>query len=84
MFEPLYNEYVFLFFKTDWQPAHNERQLVKVVGPVAERPEKSALPSDIDQHAFSKFTNIYFKVNNNSSFVEYTYLQILSNKLYLG
>lgn len=41
---------------------HNERQLVKVVGPIVEIQEQYALPNDIDQHAFSKFTNIYFKV----------------------
>lgn len=46
----------------EWQPLHNERQLVKVVGPIVEIQEQYALPNDIDQHAFSKFTNIYFKV----------------------
>jgi len=36
--------------------------LVKVVGPIVEIQEQYTLPNDIDQHAFSKFTNIYFKV----------------------
>lgn len=45
----------------EWQPLHNKRQLVKVVGPIVEIQEQYALPNDIDQHAFSKFTNIYFK-----------------------
>ncbi|XP_054281634.1 unconventional myosin-XV-like isoform X2 [Macrosteles quadrilineatus] len=55
-------ELAFIFNKLDdWQPPHSERQLVKVVGPVVERPQPSTLPGDIDQHAFSKFTNIYFK-----------------------
>ncbi|XP_075232051.1 unconventional myosin 10A isoform X3 [Lycorma delicatula] len=56
-------ELAFIFNKIEeWQPVHNERQLVKVVGSVVEKPEPVAsLPSDIDQHAFSKFTNIYFK-----------------------
>lgn len=46
----------------DWTPVHSERQLVKVVGHVVEPEEKYSLPQDIDQHPFSKFTNIYFKV----------------------
>ncbi|RZF46223.1 hypothetical protein LSTR_LSTR010885 [Laodelphax striatellus] len=55
-------ELAFMFNKLEeWQPVHNERQLVKVVGPVVEKPMQASLPSDIDQHAFSKFTNIYFK-----------------------
>lgn len=53
---------IFLF--TEWQPLHNERQLVKVIGPIVEIQEQYTLPNDIDQHAFSKFTNIYFKVNS--------------------
>lgn len=51
-----------MFWIIEWQPLHNERQLVKVVGPIVEIQEQYALPNDIDQHAFSKFTNIYFKV----------------------
>jgi myosin-15 len=49
----------------DWQPVHSERHLVKVVGGVAGRPdsERHHLPHDIDSHAFTKFTNIYFKVS---------------------
>jgi myosin XV len=50
------------FWIIEWQPLHNKRQLVKVVGPIVEIQEQYALPNDIDQHAFSKFTNIYFKV----------------------
>lgn len=47
----------------DSQPVHNERQIVKVVGPVVEKKDMYELPPDIDQHVFSKFTNIYFKVS---------------------
>ena len=46
----------------DTQPAHSERQIVKVVGPVLEKKEAYELPPDIDHHGFSKFSNIYFKV----------------------
>lgn len=53
--------YLYILF-SEWQPLHNERQLVKVVGPIVEIQEQYSLPNDIDQHAFSKFTNIYFKV----------------------
>lgn len=45
----------------DWEPAHTERNLVKVVGNVSTVPRKYHLPQDIDYHAFTKFTNIYFK-----------------------
>lgn len=50
---------------SDWQPVHSERHLVKVVGGVAGRSDSEHyhLPHDIDSHAFTKFTNIYFKVS---------------------
>ena len=53
---------------TDWQPVHSERHLVKVVGGVAGHSDSEPhhlhhLPHDIDSHAFTKFTNIYFKVS---------------------
>lgn len=55
-------ELAFVFNKIDdWTPVHSERQLVKVVGHVVEPEEDYNLPTDIDQHPFSKFTNIYFK-----------------------
>ncbi|XP_014277405.1 unconventional myosin-XV isoform X2 [Halyomorpha halys] len=55
-------ELAFVFNKIDdWTPVHSERQLVKVVGHVVEPEENNTLPQDIDQHPFSKFTNIYFK-----------------------
>ncbi|XP_065213017.1 unconventional myosin-XV isoform X2 [Planococcus citri] len=55
-------ELAFVFNKLeDTQPVHNERQIVKVVGPVVEKKEMYELPVDVDQHVFSKFTNIYFK-----------------------
>ncbi|XP_073998346.1 unconventional myosin 10A isoform X4 [Rhodnius prolixus] len=55
-------ELAFVFNKLeDWQPIHTERQLVKVVGHVVDKDDNYTLPSDIDQHPFSKFTNVYFK-----------------------
>ncbi|PNF27702.1 hypothetical protein B7P43_G13754 [Cryptotermes secundus] len=59
-------ELAFIFSKLDdWQPVHSERHLVKVVGGVAGRSDSEHyhLPHDIDSHAFTKFTNIYFKVS---------------------
>ncbi|KAE8738384.1 hypothetical protein FOCC_FOCC016139, partial [Frankliniella occidentalis] len=55
-------ELAFIFSKLDdWQPTHTERNLVKVVGGVPPRPDRYFLPNDIDYHAFTKFTNVYFK-----------------------
>ncbi|CAB3362581.1 Hypothetical predicted protein [Cloeon dipterum] len=55
-------ELAFIFSKLDdWQPIHSERNLVKVVGALPSRSDRYYLPHDIDQHAFTKFTNIYFK-----------------------
>ncbi|KAF4528217.1 hypothetical protein B566_EDAN016927, partial [Ephemera danica] len=55
-------ELAFIFSKLDdWQPVHSERNLVKVVGGVPARPDRYYLPHDIDYHAFTKFTNVYFK-----------------------
>uniref|UniRef100_A0A0K8SUT5 Unconventional myosin-XV n=1 Tax=Lygus hesperus TaxID=30085 RepID=A0A0K8SUT5_LYGHE len=56
-------ELAFVFNKIEeWQPVHTERQLVKVVGHVVDKEnERYNLPSDVDQHPFSKFSNIYFK-----------------------
>jgi len=62
------------FWVIEWQPLHNKRQLVKVVGPIVEIQEQYALPNDIDQHAFSKFTNIYFKVIYNILHITYYYI----------
>ncbi|KAI4498543.1 hypothetical protein M0802_006249 [Mischocyttarus mexicanus] len=55
-------ELAFIYSKLDdWQPTHTERNLLKVVGQVISMPNSYVLPSDIDQHQFSKYTNIYFK-----------------------
>lgn len=56
-------ELAFIYSKLDdWQQIHTERNLVKVVGTVIPLSSTNyKLPSDIDQHQFSKFTNIYFK-----------------------
>ncbi|XP_043281933.1 unconventional myosin-XV isoform X2 [Venturia canescens] len=55
-------ELAFIYSKLDdWQPTHTERNLLKVVGTVIPMVHTYNLPGDIDQHQFSKFTNIYFK-----------------------
>ncbi|XP_076381481.1 unconventional myosin 10A isoform X2 [Megalopta genalis] len=55
-------ELAFIYSKLDdWQPTHTERNLLKVVGQVIPVHYNYSLPPDIDQHQFSKFTNIYFK-----------------------
>jgi hypothetical protein len=38
-----------------------------VVGALPSRTDRNYLPHDIDHHAFTKFTNIYFKVRTNSN-----------------
>ena len=60
-------ELAFIYSKLDdWQPVHTERNVVKVVGAVpASESDRMQLPSDLDHHAFTKFTNIYFKVMNS-------------------
>ncbi|GAB6020238.1 Unconventional myosin-XV [Chamberlinius hualienensis] len=55
-------ELAFIYSKLDdWQSPHSERNVIKVVGNIPEQPEPLYLPNDIDQHVFTKFTNIYFK-----------------------
>ena len=56
---------IFFFFwlLLDWQPKHTERNVVKVVGAVPASEKDRKLPADLDHHAFTKFTNIYFKVD---------------------
>ena len=55
-------ELAFIYSKLDdWKPAHTERNVVKVVGAVPAPEADRQLPSDLDHHAFTKFTNIYFK-----------------------
>ena len=56
-----YSVYQNIILILDWQPTHTERNLIKVVGNVVAFPHIYALPTDIDQYQFSKFTNIYFK-----------------------
>ena len=56
-------ELAFIYSKLDdWQPIHSERNVVKVVGAVPSTDRERQLPSDLDHHAFTKFTSIYFKV----------------------
>lgn len=57
-------ELAFIYSKLDdWQPVHTERNVVKVVGAVpTSEADRMDLPGDLDHHAFTKFTNIYFKV----------------------
>ena len=56
-------ELAFIYSKLDdWQPIHSERNVVKVVGAVPSTERERQLPSDLDHHAFTKFTSIYFKV----------------------
>lgn len=56
-------ELAFIYSKLDdWQPIHSERNVVKVVGAVPSSDRERELPSDLDHHAFTKFTSIYFKV----------------------
>jgi myosin-15 len=57
-------ELAFIYSKLDdWQPIHSERNVVKVVGAVPSSERERELPDDLDHHAFTKFTSIYFKVN---------------------
>lgn len=56
-------ELAFIYSKLDeWKPLHTERNVVKVVGAVPSAETDRQLPTDLDHHAFTKFTNIYFKV----------------------
>jgi myosin-15 len=56
-------ELAFIYSKLDdWQPIHSERNVVKVVGAVPSSERERELPDDLDHHAFTKFTSIYFKV----------------------
>ncbi|RWS29424.1 myosin XV-like protein, partial [Leptotrombidium deliense] len=43
-----------------WECVHNEKQLVKANGASGSQ-QRLYLPLDIDHHAFTKFTNIYFR-----------------------
>jgi hypothetical protein len=68
---------------SDWQPVHSERHLVKVVGGAAGHSDSEHhLPHDIDSHAFTKFTNIYFKVSLFALIIEeYQNLRVF-NKIF--
>jgi myosin-15 len=56
-------ELAFIYSKLDdWQPIHSERNVVKVVGAVPSSERERELPDDLDHHAFTTFTSIYFKV----------------------
>lgn len=49
----------------EWQPPHSERHLVTVVGSVVPHALELDLPRDVNAHAFSKYVNIYFKVQSS-------------------
>lgn len=53
-------ELAFIFSKMDGlEQKHSDKHLVKVVGTVPGPPYSSALPTDLDQFAFSKFCSVY-------------------------
>ncbi|XP_037094410.1 unconventional myosin-XV-like isoform X2 [Pollicipes pollicipes] len=57
-------ELAFIFSRLDdWHPAHSDRNLMKIGAQVDPPEERFSLPHDIDYHAFTKFTNIYFKAH---------------------
>ena len=63
-------ELAFIYSKLDdWQPLHTERNVVKVVGAVPATEVDRSLPADLDHHAFTKFTNIYFKVRTTRDYI---------------
>lgn len=67
-------ELAFIYSKLDdWKPIHTERNVVKVVGAVPAAETDRQLPNDLDHHAFTKFTNIYFKVILLSYFYCYSF-----------
>lgn len=79
-------ELAFIYSKLeDWKPIHTERNVVKVVGAVPAAEMDRQLPNDLDHHAFTKFTNIYFKVNYflNFTFIYYfNHILLLISRIY--
>ncbi|XP_033118504.1 unconventional myosin-XV-like isoform X3 [Anneissia japonica] len=46
---------------SEWNQPHTERNVVKVVGKVAQTQQMISFPLDINQFPFSKYVNIYFR-----------------------
>lgn len=46
----------------DWRVPHNDCHIISVIGDVIPMEHNYRLPSDINSHAFSKYTGAYFKV----------------------
>ena len=46
----------------DWNPSHNDRHIISVVGDVIPMDMRYKLPNDINSYAFNKYTSVYFKV----------------------
>jgi hypothetical protein len=52
----------FLVAFADWRPVHDGNNIITAVGDVHSMDMGYRLPIDINSHAFSKFTSVYFKV----------------------
>jgi len=50
-------------FDIEWQCIHSNQNIVKVNSHVNNPRLRYRLPADIDYHAFTKFTNIYFRAH---------------------
>ena len=48
----------------DWNPSHNDRHIISVVGDVIPMDMRYKLPNDINSYAFNKYTSVYFKVRH--------------------
>ncbi|XP_045475987.1 unconventional myosin-XV isoform X2 [Harmonia axyridis] len=55
-------ELAFIFSKLEsHNPSHSEKNLMKVLGGISGQPATVALPADLHQFEFSKFSSVYFK-----------------------
>ena len=69
----------------DWNPSHNDRHIISVVGDVIPMDMRYKLPNDINSYAFSKYTSVYFKVSLWLSFDRILKLyDVLSESVFVG
>ncbi|XP_060553902.1 unconventional myosin-XV-like isoform X5 [Ruditapes philippinarum] len=55
-------ELAYVYNKLDgWKAPHSDRQIISVIGDVIPMDMNYRLPGDINSHAFSKYTGVYFK-----------------------
>ena len=67
-----------MYLLVDWELFHSGPSVISALGDVVPMDMGYKLPVDINSHAFSKYTSVYFKVTVTEGFYKYFKITQLS------